>query len=193
MEFKKTITTAFIVPTLGIPKEQLNINDFINGYSKDANRDVQYENCIYVLFRPSNLDRFRLFLEKEYERMTIVDEYDYEGGYVVVVYQLDKKYNKDFDLVKKGKYSKTSKQFQDLFSKVVKINIGGNNFREDVSLQYRVFTKSKDLVEYWENRLDIKIDEDQELWNGFHEEIETLYIDKIRENDKQSVGQGANK
>ena len=76
MEFKKTITTAFIVPTLGIPKEQLNINDFINGYSKDANRDVQYEDCIYVLFRPSNLDRFRLFLEKEYERMTIVDEYD---------------------------------------------------------------------------------------------------------------------
>jgi hypothetical protein len=192
MEFKKTITTAFIVPTLGIPKEQLNINDFINGYSKDANRDVQYENCIYVLFRPSNVDRFRLFLEKEYERVKVVDDYDYEGGYVIVVYELDKKYSKDFGLVRQGKYSKTSKQFQEQFSKMVKINTGGNNFREDVSLQYRVFTKSKDLVEYWENRLDIKIDEDQELWNGFHEEMETLYIDKIRENDKQSIGERAN-
>jgi hypothetical protein len=192
MEFKKTITTAFIVPTLGISKEQLNINDFINGYSKDANRDVQYENCIYVLFRPSNVDRFRLFLEKEYERVKVVDDYDYEGGYVIVVYELDKKYSKDFSLVRQGKYSKTSKQFQEQFSKMVKINTGGNNFREDVSLQYRVFTKSKDLVEYWENRLDIKIDEDQELWNGFHEEMETLYIDKIRENDKQSIGERAN-
>jgi hypothetical protein len=192
MEFKKTITTAFIVPTLGIPKEQLNINDFINGYSKDAGREVQYENCIYVLFRPSNVDRFRLFLEKEYERVKVVDDYDYEGGYVIVVYELDKKYSKDFSLVRQGKYSKTSKQFQEQFSKMVKINTGGNNFREDVSLQYRVFTKSKDLVEYWENRLDIKIDEDQELWNGFHEEMETLYIDKIRENDKQSIGERAN-
>jgi hypothetical protein len=192
MEFKKTITTAFIVPTLGIPKEQLNINDFINGYSKDAGREVQYENCIYVLFRPSNVDRFRLFLEKEYERVKVVDDYDYEGGYVIVVYELDKKYSKDFSLVRQGKYSKTSKQFQEQFSKMVKINTGGNNFREDVSLQYRVFTKSKDLVEYWETRLDIKIDEDQELWNGFHEEMETLYIDKIRENDKQSIGERAN-
>lgn len=181
-----------MVPTLKFSKEMLTENGFINGYSKDANRDVQYENCIYILFKPKDGDKFRIFLEKEYERIGVVDEYDYEGGYVVVVYQLDKKYTKDFDLIRIGKYSKTSKQFQDLFPKVIKVMLNGLH-KDDVSLQYRIFNRTEEFIKYWEEKFNVEFDEDQELWNGFHEEIETLYIDKIRENDKQSVGQGANK
>ena len=177
-----------MVPTLKFSKEMLTENGFINGYSKDANRDVQYEDCIYILFKPKDGDKFRIFLEKEYERIGVVDEYDYEGGYVVVVYQLDKKYTKDFNLIRIGKYSKTSKQFQDLFSRIIKLRPG----KDEISLQYRIFNKTEDLVKFWEDKFDVEFDKNQEVWRGWDDD-ETLYIDKIRENDKQSVGQGANK
>ena len=40
---------------------------------------------------------FRNFLDNEFERTkAIVEDYDYEDGYVVVVYQLNDKYKKDF-------------------------------------------------------------------------------------------------
>ena len=48
-----------MVPTLKVPKDALKENGFINGYVKDGSRDVQYENCIYLLFKPADLDKFR--------------------------------------------------------------------------------------------------------------------------------------
>ena len=63
MEIKKTITTMFIVPTLLIDRDKLRENGFINGYVKDGLKDVQYENAAYLLFKPENQDRFKIFLE----------------------------------------------------------------------------------------------------------------------------------
>ena len=78
MEIKKTITSIFMVPTLGINKELLKGNGFINGYSKDGSRDVQYQGSVYLLFKPAKLQVFREFLDGEYERTkTIIDDYDY--------------------------------------------------------------------------------------------------------------------
>ena len=181
MEIKKTITSIFMVPTLGVPRGALVENGFINGYSKDDSRDVQYENSIYLLFKPKNLDKFREFLDSEYERTkAIVDDYDYEDGYVVVVYELDKKFSKDFDLVRKGKYSKTSKPFQALFPKVIKLVRNGLH-KDEISLQYRVFNRTEDLVKFWEDKLDVEFDEDQEVWHGYIEEDEVLNIEKLKE------------
>ncbi len=82
MERKHTITSVFIVPTLSIGRDRLIDNGFINGYTKDSRRDVQYENAVYLLFKPTDLDKFRSFLDKEYERTkSIIDDYDYEDGY----------------------------------------------------------------------------------------------------------------
>lgn len=193
MEFQKTITSIFMVPTLKFSKGELVENGFLNGYSKDAGREVQYKNCIYLLFKPKNIDKFRLFLEKEYERTgAVVDDYDYEGGYVVVVYELDEKYEKDFNLVRKGKYSKTSKQFQELFSKIVKVVSNGLH-KDNISLQYRIFNRTEDLVKYWEDKFDVQFDEEQEVWIGWDEEKETLYINKIIENDQQSISKRTHK
>ena len=77
MDVKKTITSVFMVPTLGIPKSELTDNGFINGYVKDENREVQYEDCIYLLFKPENLYKFKGFLDREYERTkAVIDDYD---------------------------------------------------------------------------------------------------------------------
>ena len=79
MERKHTITSIFIVPTLSIGKDKLINNGFVNGYIKDGKRDVQYENAVYLLFKPKDLDKFREFLDGEYERtQSLIDDYDYE-------------------------------------------------------------------------------------------------------------------
>lgn len=181
MEIKKTITTIFMVPTLKIDRDVLKNNGFINGYIKDVRKDVQYENCIYLLFKPEDLDKFKDFLDSEYERTkSIIDDYDYEDGYVVLVYELNNKFERDFQYVKNGKYSMTSKEFQKLFPKTVNVNVGGR-MKEEISLQYRVFNHTEDLVQFWENKLDVKMDDDQELWHAFIEENETLNLDKMKE------------
>ena len=104
MDIKKTITSIFIVPTLSIGKERLLDNGYINGYIKDNRKEVQYENCVYILFRPENLDKFKDFLDEEYERTkSIIDDYDYEDGFVVVVYVLNVRLTDDISLIKQGR------------------------------------------------------------------------------------------
>lgn len=181
MERKHTITSIFIVPTLSIGRDKLLDNGFVNGYIKDARRDAQYENAVYLLFKPTDLDKFRMFLDTEYERTkSIIDDYDYEDGYVVVVYEINQKLKADIELVKQGKYSQTSKKFQEIFPKNVQIKKNGLR-RDEISLQYRVFNRTEDLVQFWEDKLGMELPEDVEVWHGFFEEFETLDLDKIKE------------
>ena len=181
MERKHTITSIFIVPTLSIGKDKLLDNGFVNGYIKDNKRDIQYENAVYLLFMPENLDKFRNFLDNEYERTkSIIDDYDYEDGYVVVVYEINPRLKGDVELVKQGKYSQTSPAFQGSFPKVVQIKKNGLR-RDEISLQYRVFNKTEDLVKFWEDKLGVELPSDVEVWHGFFEENEILDLDKIKE------------
>ena len=181
MERKHTITSIFIVPTLSIGRDKLIDNGFVNGYIKDGMRDTQYKNAVYLLFKPTNLDKFKVFLDSEYERTkSIIDDYDYEDGYVVVVYEINSKLKNDIELVKQGKYSKTSPSFQGIFPKVVQIKKNGMR-RDEISLQYRVFNKTEDLVKFWEDKLGMELPEDLEVWHGFFEEFETLDLTKIKE------------
>jgi hypothetical protein len=97
-----------------------------------------------------------------------------------VVYELDRKFKKDFALVKEGLYSKTSEEFQAKFPKIVKIKRGGLH-KDEISLQYRVFNKTEDLKKYWEDKFDMEFDEEWEVWDGFNLDKETLLIHKIKE------------
>jgi hypothetical protein len=166
-----------MVPTIGLSRTTLSDNGFINAYVSDSTSEYNYSDAICLLFRPTNLGKFRELLDTERERTTaLIDDYDYEGGYIVVVYKLKTEFKKDFDLVRQGKYSKTSKEFQKLFPDTVMLNN-----KEHVSLQYRVFNKAQDLIDYWENELDIKFTNDLEVWRGFDEQSEILDIEKVRD------------
>lgn len=181
MELKKTITSIFMVPTLKIDRDALKDNGFINGYLKDCDKDVQYENAVYLVFHPKNLDKFKEFLDGEYERTkSIVDDYDCEQGFVVLVYELNAKFKKDFGLIKLGRYSKTSKEFQALFPKIVKITRNGLH-KDEISLQYRIFNKTEDLRKYWEDKIGVDFDDNMEVWQGFIEDNENFNINKLKE------------
>lgn len=185
MKRKNTCTTIFMVPTLKTPKDSLRNNGFINAYLQDEMSDTNYKDCIYVLLKPNNIDSFKEFIDNEYERTEqIVEDYDYEEGFVVVVYSLNKDFNKDFNLVKNGKYSKTSKSFQKLFPKVIKLKKNGLH-RDELSLQYRIFNKTPDLIEYWQDKLGITYwDEDMEVWSEFKIENEVLTKKVLNESKK---------
>lgn len=168
-----------MVPTLGISRETLKENGFINAYEYDDGRDILYPDAIYLLFKPDNFQSFRAFLQEEYERTTnIIDDYDYGKGFVIVVYKLNKKYLDDFKLIKKGQYSHTSKGFQSLFSKTTKI-LKNTKMVEEISLQFRIFNKTKDLFEFWEDKLGVKLGEDQEVWEVYDSEREILTPKKL--------------
>jgi len=175
-----------MVPTLKVPKDALRGNGFINAYIKDARKEGDdYKDSIYLLFKPTDLNKFREFLDNEYERTkTIIEDYDYEDGFVVVVYQLNEKYKKDFQLIKQGKYSKTSTDFQKLFPKIIKIVRNGLH-KDEISLQYRIFNKDEDLVDFWEEKLGIHLEDtvgqDFEVWEGWSEQKEILELNKIKE------------
>jgi hypothetical protein len=94
-----------------------------------------------------------------------------------VVYLLDKKLTNDFDQVKRGQYSRTSVEYQNIIPKTVKIGVFE---KEELSLQYRIFKKTKDLVIFWEDQFDVVFDPQQEIWYGFFEENETLNLAKIK-------------
>ncbi len=182
-EVKKTIiwtnTSIFMVPTLGIDPEGLKTNGFINAFIMDAHKDIQYEDSVYLVFKPKNIDKFRDFLDNEYTRgSSIVDDYDYEKGFVVLVYTLDREYSRDFNLIKQGKYSKTSSVFQELFPEKMRKTAKA---KEELSLQYRVFNKTNDLIEYWEEKLGIRFDNRMEVWEGWSDENETLNLERIKE------------
>jgi hypothetical protein len=53
--------------------------------------------------------------------------------------------------------------------------------RDELSLQYRIFVKSNDLIEYWEERIGIGFNANLEVWEGWDEEKEILEINKIKE------------
>jgi hypothetical protein len=185
MELTRTITSIFFVPTLSIDRTKLKDNGFVNAYIKDGRNDVQYENSVYLLFHPKNIDRFKVFLDDEYERTkSIVDDYDYGEGFVVIVYKLDERFKSDFGLVKLGKYSKTSPQFQSLFPKIIKI-MKNNLHKDEISLQYRIFNKTNDLKQFWEEKLGVEFTEDMEVWQGWIEEKEILHDDKIKNHVQQ--------
>jgi hypothetical protein len=179
MDVKKTITSIFIVPTLGINRDGLLTNGFINGYIKDENKEYDVD-VVYILFKPKNLDKFRDFLETEYVRTkNIIEDYDYEDGFVVVVYQIPDIWKKDIILVKQGKYSKTSLAFQESFPKVIKVIKKGLH-KDELSLQTRIFMKSPDLQEYWENKLGVNFNDNMEVWEGWNEDNETLNLEKLK-------------
>jgi hypothetical protein len=169
-----------MVPTLKIPTDKLDSNGFINAYIKDEKREVQYDDVLYLLFHPKDIDKFRPFLLDEYDRTnTIIDDYDYEDGFVVVVYKLNPVFKEDFELIKQGKYSKTSVEFQKLFPKSIKIEKDGL-YKEQLSIQYRVFNRSEDLLKFWEDKFGMTLDKDQELWYGFIEKNEVLNVEELK-------------
>jgi hypothetical protein len=67
-----------------------------------------------------------------------------------------------------------------MFPKIIKIVKNGLH-KDELSLQYRIFNKAEDLIEFWESKLGITFEEEYEVWEGFDESKEILELDKIKD------------
>lgn len=181
MKLEKTITSMFLVPALGLDKETLHKYNYLNSYSEMVDKDKEYDpHVVYILFRPTSKELFQDFIEKQYDlEKGLLEDYNLDDEFVVLVFQLDDKFKKDYELVKISKYSKTSKDFQKLFpALVVKKNQKGI-ITQRPSLQKLVFTKDPSLHNYWEQKIGGKLPEDAEVWYDFNIEKETLDFESI--------------
>ena len=52
-------------------------------------------------------------------------------------------------------------------------------------LQVQIFEKSEDMIRYWEDKLDVTLGEDMEVWPDFNLEKETLFLDKVKNELKE--------
>lgn len=180
IKIDKTITSIFIVPTLGINRDVLKDNGFINGYIKNELNLYNYENCVYLLFKPTDMFKFGQFcLEVVSNNELYVDDFDLEDGKVVLIFKLNDKYKKDYELVYNGEYSKTSNEFKNAFPKVLKVIVNGLH-RDELSLQIRIFKKTNDLRKIWENLTGVTFTEDMEVWPTWNLEKEILNDDVLK-------------
>ena len=157
-------TTLFLVPLLGYKLKELARLGFESAFIKDELREIEYPNALYLLFRPVGVDNFNEFVEKEREKGTILDEYDYDGGWTMLVWKYSSRWNKDVELILQGKYSQTSDEYQyEIPSTVPSISL-----QSDVmTIQHHIFNKTEWVKEYIYNKYGLEVTNQDECWSFY--------------------------
>lgn len=185
---KATNTELFLVPPLGIGRNLLKEHGFIGAYLGDVNKpEIKYERGVFMLFKPPNMAIFNEWIEYERDRTPwIVDDYDYDGGYVVIIYMLEERLARDYERFLLGEYSKLSPEFKSRFTKTVPVTsrLRGTTTNE-LSIQWRIFKKDPEIRKHWEQELynyphESVFTDDMEVWSSPTISEEMLNIEIIR-------------
>lgn len=181
MKYQSTIATYFLVRPLGLceKKESLLLQSsnagklvkkhgFQEAFFKDIEHTPVTKYPVYVLFKPTDMVSFGEFIEEEKQLELIEDTYDYPGGYVVVVYKFPEIYQKDYDLIKEGRYSEVSADFKSIFPQI--------SSDQNVTIFHLIFNKHPELRKRIEEDLGSPISDDTELWHLPNLQKETLDI-----------------
>lgn len=165
-ERQYTTTTKFLLRPLGVVGKDENISTsrigdfgFINAFIKDVDHESVYTHPVYILFKQEeHRSTFMDFIEEEYEKGTLLEDYDYPENYIVLVYDYPERFKDDYDKVINGEYSKTSGEFQNMFPESSIIN-----GTKEVSMYMNVFKKHPDLRKALEKEWNITLDKDSEV------------------------------
>lgn len=167
-----TATSLFLVQLIGIPQAPIRLAEagFVNAYIKDEIHNVEYDRGLYLLFKPKYSLSLNDFLDEERDRKArIIEEYDYAGGYTMVVYQYDAKWEEDVKLITQGKFSKTSRGFQNTIEKTRTTQKMGRKV-ETMSIQHQIFKCVPEIIEYWEDLYGLNIDyKTDQCWEFYAE------------------------
>lgn len=179
---KWNCSTLFLLkPVTGIGIGGMSEYGLINSYLQDVEREYE-DDVLFVLFKPENWDDFQLLIQREAEsKSNFIEDYDYEGGYVVMAYGIPKEMKIDFEKFKEGKYSEISEDFKKKHDWKVMYNYETKN-----SFQYMVFYKDAEYVKQLENMLDVKFAPEQEMWS-IPAEKEILDISEIKQKEEVVV------
>lgn len=157
-ELKYNKSTLFLYPLVYTNQEELITNGFINVYIGDHEYDIQWntEYCLYLLFKPKSFKVFEYFADKLRNTSAYRDEYDIDGGYIMVVLQVPEKFHCVLDLFKQAKYSEFPEEYwKKSFRRVI-----GNK----TAKLWKVFTRDKTLREEIESYFRVTLSEEDELY-----------------------------
>lgn len=178
-------TLFLLTPVTRQEKELLNEYQLINSYLRDKDREDLVGDLLFVLFKPTDLEYFELFTYTQaHENEDFLEDYDYAGGYVVIVYRIPQWLKEDFEKFKRGEYSKFSDKAKGFFRKMKKAK---GRIESTQSIQWDVFNKETTLRKDIEKYVGEPIDPTQELWPVPNMEKETLNILKFRKNEYDSI------
>lgn len=187
--FQLNVSTLFLLHPLGLKWKELLDMGFINAYMEDVDHP-EYDEMVLVLFKVRKEDAFRYFVDGERERTShFIDEYDHEGGYVVLVY--DFPLPEDLKRVREGKYSQLSAEYRKTVKETITIPLipprvdeMGNVVTsvENETMQWMVINKMDSWKVFMEEELGASLEGNDEYWMAPGER-EILVIEKIREND----------
>lgn len=184
---KATYSTMFLLPGIGTSRRSLKKYGFVNAYLDDRHHDIHYENAVYLLFRPRPMETIADYIVLERTNELLLEEYDYEEGYVVLVYRFNPKWQEDYHIFKEGKYSRMSREYKEMFPKFVDlVDPKNGKIEKELTLQYHIFNRTEGLKKMQERELGMKLDEfgDIEYWSSPDvENKETLDINKIKEEE----------
>jgi hypothetical protein len=185
-EFKQFLkwnpsTLLIMKPITGLGIGSLSKFGLINSYLQDELSDLDGDN-LFVLFKPTDMDNFEKMADK-YVRRTdnFLQDYDYEGGYIVLTYSIPTGLLDDFELFKKGKYSKMSVKVRSNYK--FQVVIDG---KKEKSFQYMVFNKDSDFRYNLENYLGVTFSQEDELWEAPGDN-EILKIEEIHDRITKSI------
>lgn len=161
---KKTNSTIFLLPALGINKDVLNKFGFVNAYIDDAKCEPKYKNSLFLLLEPETSSEFHDFLQEQYEHPNFLCDYDVGKNQVILVYRFPVEYTTEYNNFKKGLYSKFSKRYVSQFFPMTKTEKKDGVTKKVSSVFSGIFNREEWLKKYWEEKLNVDILPD-EYWS----------------------------
>lgn len=179
---RKNCSTIFLLPGIGLYRKDIVKYGFLSAYIDDINHPIHYVDSVYLLYKYDNHAMFQAFLDNERERAVnlILEDYDYEGGYTVVVYKFPEKFMPEYNNFLIGKYSSFRNEYKNIFPVSVEVMNDKGVKEKWMSLQHHVFGRTDTIKSFWDEKLGITLTEDMECWSAPSiAEKETLNINDL--------------
>lgn len=167
-------TTLFMLPSIGFQEEKTSLRmlkyfGFVNCYLSHYQSTVDYPNCLFLVFNPSNeaLEKFKDFYKVYRTYPNFITDYTIDYRLIVLVFRVLPKWNETLQAFTESHYSKMSKEYSELFK-----NIDMSTGKVQAGPEYFIMRKDPEYRKYLEDSLSnrvgdrsslVKIDESAEL------------------------------
>ncbi len=186
-KIKQNVSSVFLVPCLKIREEtrqQFDSFGYVNSYLFCDKCSYEFFTPIYLLFEPENFNinfyNFTLNLERNQNH---VETIDLPKGQVLFVFRIPKRFESDYEIIKQGRYSKTSPDFKACFpvrrfvydQKGMLTKDSKGNYATEYTMYFHIFNKTEFLRSKLVETLEVDyIPEEMELHDKYDERRETL-------------------
>lgn len=184
-ENKLTKTAEFLLPLTKVAYEEFTYakpsffdpipsTRFYNAYLYDTDNPMYKENHICLVHNNVQDVRYPYFENRIVNHKNFIDGYEIPNTkYSIKIFKIDDSYQKDYELLIKGQYSKIS---EEALQQITTNTFGGDKTAIKVK---QVVKKSPILKKAIEERIGKTILEHEEIWGLFIEEHE-IFNNKVR-------------